>query len=70
MPLCEGRLIMWGTTSRSEVFQFTPLREGRQAQVVSVEIDVLFQFTPLCEGRHQYGYLYCRYVAISIHAPV
>ena len=69
MPLCEGRLIMWGTTSRSEVFQFTPLREGRQAQVVSVEIDVLFQFTPLCEGR-LVPPCFRPPRTISIHAPV
>ena len=34
-----------------ELFQFTPLREGRQAQPVSYLKEAIFQFTPLREGR-------------------
>ena len=33
------------------VFQFTPLREGRQANCLDYAPDVIFQFTPLREGR-------------------
>ena len=33
------------------LFQFTPLREGRQSANVSVQVINQFQFTPLREGR-------------------
>ena len=34
------------------VFQFTPLREGRRVPPVPIVPIVIFQFTPLREGRH------------------
>ena len=34
------------------VFQFTPLREGRQSAAEASKRVVVFQFTPLREGRH------------------
>ena len=34
-----------------QIFQFTPLREGRRFTINSVSPVVLFQFTPLREGR-------------------
>ena len=35
----------------AEIFQFTPLREGRRLQVEQNSLNTLFQFTPLREGR-------------------
>ena len=35
----------------ARIFQFTPLREGRQANCLDYAPDVIFQFTPLREGR-------------------
>ena len=47
-----------GATSFSElkeslsIFQFTPLREGRQVTISTLWLkEILFQFTPLREGR-------------------
>ena len=38
---------------RMEVFQFTPLREGRLDFFVVLESPMQFQFTPLREGRRK-----------------
>ena len=50
------------------VFQFTPLREGRQANVQPLLLGNQFQFTPLREGRRDDG-KQIAVVDISIHAP-
>ena len=42
-------------TYQRDVFQFTPLREGRQAAEAVNEAYVTFQFTPLREGRRAAG---------------
>ena len=34
-----------------DIFQFTPLREGRLREKVAKFLDTIFQFTPLREGR-------------------
>ena len=50
------------------IFQFTPLREGRQTGAAAGGSTTQFQFTPLREGRR----LDCgrqRLIMISIHAP-
>ena len=51
------------------LFQFTPLREGRQELELIGKIVNKFQFTPLREGRRaippEGTAIYC----ISIHAP-
>ena len=39
------------TSGGADVFQFTPLREGRLLKQVGLEARFLFQFTPLREGR-------------------
>ena len=49
-------------------FQFTPLREGRQAFRHTFRFHQLFQFTPLREGR-QKPKLKTYVIDISIHAP-
>ena len=60
-----------GTKSASAacVFQFTPLREGRQKLLRILGIETEFQFTPLREGR-RFGFIVgtIAYI-ISIHAP-
>ena len=43
------------TTSETEQFQFTPLREGRHRRRSRDGAPVLFQFTPLREGRQKEG---------------
>ena len=43
------------TFPASRLFQFTPLREGRQKEMLSQTNGILFQFTPLREGRLQHG---------------
>ena len=53
----------------NKLFQFTPLREGRQKYCYELQYGDEFQFTPLREGRR-----ICRKTAgagwtISIHAP-
>ncbi len=48
---------MFGITSN--IFQFTPLREGRLSRCPRVRASGKFQFTPLREGRH------ARYVGIA-----
>ena len=35
----------------SEIFQFTPLREGRRVDPLDCPCHRVFQFTPLREGR-------------------
>ena len=49
-----------GATNRAErrkaardIFQFTPLREGRQCMAYGVSASAAFQFTPLREGRRR-----------------
>ena len=53
----------------AHLFQFTPLREGRQTQFTYFRSKLLFQFTPLREGRLQLLRCRVRLPAISIHAP-
>ena len=40
-----------GTAQYLDLFQFTPLREGRPKARALADLEVLFQFTPLREGR-------------------
>ena len=51
------------------LFQFTPLREGRRPQVSLRLRDFGFQFTPLREGRLYEEAQTGRFKGISIHAP-
>ena len=53
----------------SGVFQFTPLREGRQSAAGAGKKVVVFQFTPLREGRRYIAGQEDMSDAISIHAP-
>ena len=53
----------------AEIFQFTPLREGRRLQVEQNSLNTLFQFTPLREGRLVCTALHPLPPLISIHAP-
>ena len=39
--------------ARHDLFQFTPLREGRQHELHNGNADEIFQFTPLREGRRK-----------------
>ena len=54
---------------KQQKFQFTPLREGRQAFKSNREGNNIFQFTPLREGRRRRHDLRGRRDLISIHAP-
>ena len=57
------------TVSAACLFQFTPLREGRQSvSLLSITIKT-FQFTPLREGRPYRNYATQEVNLISIHAP-
>ena len=38
-----------------DLFQFTPLREGRRRANILTQLNELFQFTPLREGRPEKG---------------
>ena len=67
-PSARGDFAKRGT-KRSEVFQFTPLREGRRYPIKPPASDSLFQFTPLREGRLQVLAANNVIVPISIHAP-
>ena len=40
-----------GNHQTNNMFQFTPLREGRPGSRLVLPSDFLFQFTPLREGR-------------------
>ena len=51
------------------LFQFTPLREGRLIRVTRSSRSVLFQFTPLREGRRAGNGNRLLPPEISIHAP-
>ena len=51
------------------LFQFTPLREGRQQMMQQFQQFKAFQFTPLREGRRRHASGQSRDVDISIHAP-
>ena len=53
----------------AEIFQFTPLREGRRLQVEQNSLNTLFQFTPLREGRLAMLGERADTRRISIHAP-
>ena len=53
----------------SSLFQFTPLREGRQERDESIYDAKAFQFTPLREGRRHFGGRAEGSRDISIHAP-
>ena len=52
-----------------QVFQFTPLREGRQHRKAGNLQAIWFQFTPLREGRHEGMFDGDSYNVVSIHAP-
>ena len=56
--------------SGPQLFQFTPLCEGRHIVNKLVHADAEFQFTPLCEGRPAFLGQLSELHAISIHAPV
>ena len=47
----RGATAEWLPTYKSEVFQFTPLREGRRERSDYIITVPKFQFTPLREGR-------------------
>ena len=51
------------------LFQFTPLREGRQVRLTAEPSDIPFQFTPLREGRLPRLKVCIHQDCISIHAP-
>ena len=51
------------------LFQFTPLREGRQFGIGTENGGNQFQFTPLREGRQVRAVLTIMPLGISIHAP-
>ena len=53
----------------TEVFQFTPLREGRQPPLTQRRKPSKFQFTPLREGRLGAMLKSMGIADISIHAP-
>ena len=57
------------TASRAFLFQFTPLREGRQIVSAFSQSCLSFQFTPLREGRPRGNLHRVHLQAISIHAP-
>ena len=51
------------------LFQFTPLREGRQPTMSIQDIICMFQFTPLREGRRLNNVPDKQLPIVSIHAP-
>ncbi len=57
------------TFSIAEIFQFTPLREGRPPTLGVNWWELIFQFTPLREGRRDIAMLHNARQIISIHAP-
>ena len=59
-----GLLYSW-----QEIFQFTPLREGRHNLSKTARLCIKFQFTPLREGRRVYLNSMFMHQTISIHAP-
>ena len=50
-PYVRGDQGAQQSSPSAAVFQFTPLREGRPANVDDEELWDVFQFTPLREGR-------------------
>ena len=61
---------MASTVRRSfRLFQYTPLREGRQRMLEIRQELGKFQYTPLGEGRQSASHPYHRQQDISIHAP-
>mgnify|MGYP003182520027 CR=1 FL=1 len=57
------------TVAGDDLFQFTPLREGRPPRQNHPNKRGLFQFTPLREGRHLAAVEHAHAGLISIHAP-
>ena len=55
--------------NRVQIFQFTPLREGRLAGPTAWRSRPIFQFTPLREGRQNEIVEDEAPEVISIHAP-
>ena len=51
-PSARGDGVLPETEAPHFLFQFTPLREGRQAPTPQLGGITIFQFTPLREGRH------------------
>ena len=49
----RGATISRSVNKFNEIFQFTPLREGRLLDFVNKLLHILFQFTPLREGRRE-----------------
>ena len=47
----RGATCRFQNSREAHIFQFTPLREGRQSVYYKVLEDYIFQFTPLREGR-------------------
>ena len=65
----RGATFLRYVTVSMDVFQFTPLREGRLDVRQQPQQLLAFQFTPLREGRHL-TVEDCEYLTkISIHAP-
>ena len=50
-PSARGDLTEYNTVTGLELFQFTPLREGRPEKRAGLKAFTTFQFTPLREGR-------------------
>ena len=68
-PSARGDVVRVIVLHRGFLFQFTPLREGRQPETPTVRKDAVFQFTPLREGRRHAAGAAGSPPAISIHAP-
>ena len=66
----RGATVIRGCVYRGiELFQFTPLREGRPTEITRRRKSTLFQFTPLREGRRALTSATVSTDRISIHAP-
>ena len=64
----RGATTEYNTVTGLDLFQFTPLREGRLCRRAICRVHRLFQFTPLREGRRELvGGI--QFITISIHAP-
>ena len=65
----RGATVLYNVPVGLRLFQFTPLREGRQTRWRSRPRWARFQFTPLREGRLLELLQMGAYRSISIHAP-
>ena len=68
-PSARGDLLRYNQIATPDVFQFTPLREGRHFRGMTEHCIFAFQFTPLREGRRHQRAARNANQDISIHAP-